>query len=194
MAERISIAPPSLIEQHRQTAESIADVHYVVGIVVENATQFIPGEAVDELRAAWRRSEELLKELIRRIYPGTAWGEDMRRSWETVLWEIEVQLQRDATIVTPSVPEPFVDLRPGDLLGESGRAKRSTLSRLKDAFFSFWYSEPRTDELRRSAMAGGSDYLNFAASFVGSIPGADKIVEILSLTSQLLELRARRKH
>jgi hypothetical protein len=56
----------------------------------------------------------------------------------------------------------------------------------------FWNSEPRSEEKRKRAAKAAIDYLEFGGTVVGSIPGSDKIVELLSLGRQLLSIRAKR--
>ena len=70
--------------------------------------------------------------------------------------------------------------------------KRSTLGRLKDRFFMYWNSEPRTDEKRAKSADAASDYLEFGATVVSSIPGYEKVVELLALGKQLVGCRAKR--
>ena len=48
---------------------------------------------------------------------------------------------------------------PEELGGDVGRIKLSTLGRLKDRFFSFWNSDPRTNEKIRNAAEAATDYL-----------------------------------
>jgi len=38
-------------------AEAIADLDYVLSIIVEHSTEFLPGEAVDEIKSAWSEAE-----------------------------------------------------------------------------------------------------------------------------------------
>jgi hypothetical protein len=83
-------------------------------------------------------------------------------------------------------------LEKNELTGESGRSKRGHLSRLKDAFFRYWNSLPRTTEKQQKASEAGADYLEYGATVVSSIPGYDKVEELLLLAKQLLTLRARR--
>ena len=73
-----------------------------------------------------------------------------------------------------------------------GKIKRSTLGRLKDRFFMFWNSHPRTDEKRTQAADAACEYLELGSTVVSSIPGYEKIVELLSLTKQLVGMRAKR--
>jgi len=83
-------------------------------------------------------------------------------------------------------------LKHSQLTGPVGKVKRSTLGRLKDRFFMFWNSEPRTDEKRTKSADAASDYLEFGATVVSSIPGYEKVVELLSLGKQLISIRAKR--
>jgi hypothetical protein len=78
------------------------------------------------------------------------------------------------------------------LTGPVGKVKISTLGRLKDRFFMFWNSEPRTDEKRAKSAEAASEYLEFGATVVGSIPGHDKVVELLALGKQLIGWRVKR--
>src|SRR5262249_25618101 len=83
-------------------------------------------------------------------------------------------------------------LQQNELTSDVGRIKRSTLSRLKDRFLMFWNSEPRTDKKRKKAAEAASDYFEYGATVVSSIPGYDKVEELLSLGKQLLSTRAKR--
>jgi hypothetical protein len=56
----------------------------------------------------------------------------------------------------------------------------------------FWNSIPRTDEKRTKAAEAVSPYLELGATVVDSIPGYDKVVELLSLAKQLVDQRAKR--
>jgi len=56
----------------------------------------------------------------------------------------------------------------------------------------FWNSEPRTDEKRARAADAATDYLEFGATVVSSIPGYDKVEELLLLGKQLVSARAKR--
>ena len=177
MADPIVVPAPDLREQLRQLATAIADLHRVTNIVVENAKQFVPGEAVDDLRSAWTSSQGSMRELVSRLLPDSDPLGDMTRALEhpTHPW-----------------PDFIPDLRKGDLLGEVGKFKTSMLGRLKDRFFMFWNSEPRTDEKRQNAAEAACDHLELGCTVVGSIPGYEKVVEILSLTTQLIGFRTKR--
>src|SRR3982751_2841893 len=53
MPDRPRVKPADPNEQLRQIGESMADGYYVCSIIVKNSKRFVPGEAVDELNAAW---------------------------------------------------------------------------------------------------------------------------------------------
>jgi len=96
--------------------------------------------------------------------------------------------------LTDPQPQPpiFQSLVQGQLTGPFGKVKRSTLGRLKDRFFMFWNSQPRTDEKRVKSADAASDYLEFGATVVSSIPGYEKVEELLALGKQLIGCRAKR--
>jgi hypothetical protein len=56
----------------------------------------------------------------------------------------------------------------------------------------FWNSEPRSDEKRGKAADAASDYLEFGATVIGSIPGYEQVVELLAFGKQLLRIRTKR--
>ena len=108
MATRLAVPDASVQEQIRDLAAAIADLHYVIGIVVENAKEFIPGESVEEFVTSWERSNESFGALVNSLVSLT--GKQSRGR-------------------IPEAPKLSVtQLRENDLLGETGRAKRSTLS------------------------------------------------------------------
>lgn len=63
MPDTIPIPLPIESEQHRQLCEAVAGLYYVVGLIVEHAKEFIPGEAIDELLAAWDTSKKSFEEI-----------------------------------------------------------------------------------------------------------------------------------
>lgn len=80
----------------------------------------------------------------------------------------------------------------GELMGNPGRLKRSMVMRLKDRCFMWWNSEPRTRKKTAKAADAAEDYLELGATVMGSIPGWDKLVELMSTTKQLSGMRSRR--
>ena len=175
MANRISVSAPQTGEESRQLAEAVADLHYVVGIIVEHAKEFIPGEAVDEITQAWEKSQGSMRNLIAELDPSP-----------------------------PSPPPPPLPptrilppinhdtLSAGELTGDVGRIKKSMLSRLKDRFFMFWNSEPRTVEKIAKAAEAACDYFEAWSTIMSSIPGHEQVVEFLSVMNQLINIRAKR--
>jgi hypothetical protein len=163
MPNRIPVPNPTPEEESRLLAEAVADLHYVMALVVEGAMELIPGEAVDDFADAWATSQDSMVALVQNL--------------------------------TGLVPNPIITpltLQQNELTGNVGRIKRSTLSRLKDRFLMFWNSEPHTDEKRTKAAESASDYFEFGSTVVSSIPGYDKVDELLSLGKQLLSTRAKR--
>ena len=63
MVERIEIEF-SEQEQRKLIREVLADLHYAVGTIVENASELIPGEAVEELNEAWETSQKSISDLV----------------------------------------------------------------------------------------------------------------------------------
>jgi hypothetical protein len=169
MPERIFVPTPEPPEELRQLAEAVADLHYVMGIIVENAKEFVPGEAVDELGAAWVTSEESMRRLVENLIP------------DSYIGDIDTKIEH-------------ATLEQAQLTGAVGKAKRSILERLKDAFFMYWNSEPRTNEKRAGAVAAASELLEAGSTIVSSIQGYEYVVEILSITKQLMGIRAKRDH
>ena len=172
MPERIFIPEPSPQEESRQLAEAIADLHFAVGTVVEARGELVPGEAVDELTSAWNESQGSMRQLAIDLVPPN--------------------VSLDLPPGHPRNPIHVGVLKEHDLTGAPGRAKRTALQRLKDTFFMFWNSMPRTDEKRTKAAEAASPYLELGATVVGSIPGYEQVVELLSLTKQLIDQRAKR--
>src|SRR5690242_10184263 len=69
MPERIIVRNPEFNEELRQLAEVIADIHYVIGIIVEERKELVPGEAQEELNDAWAESQVSLVALIDNLAP-----------------------------------------------------------------------------------------------------------------------------
>jgi hypothetical protein len=165
-----SVPDPTEAEQIRDLAESVADMHKVLAIIVDNASDFVPGESVDELREAWIASSESVAFVV----------EDLK---------LKAEKARKT-----SPPQPDAELTNAELLGKTGKAKRSFLRRLKEAFYAFWNSsEPRSEETRTNAAEAAVDYLEFGATVAGSIPGVEYFEEVISLVRQLISVRLKRK-
>lgn len=156
-------------EERRRLAEAMSDLAKVVGIIVENGKELVPGEAVEELRVAWEESEKSMKHLVTNIMTGPPAGEP----------------------VPPHITlEKFKE---HELTGAVGKLKRSMLFRLRDRFYMFWNSDPRTDNKRKNAGEAAYDYLELGGNVAASIPGYEKVVEFVSLTKQLVGLRLKRE-
>jgi len=56
----------------------------------------------------------------------------------------------------------------------------------------FWNSEPRDDEKRMNAADAAGDYLEYCGTVLESIPGCDKVVELVSLIKQLIRVPSKR--
>lgn len=166
LTDQIVVSKPTSTEELRQLAQAMADIHYVLSIIVQHRTMFVPGESAAELKAAWDISEKSLRALVTELDP------------------------------PPNDPSPlpplFDKLAKAELTGEVGHLKRATLHRLKDSCLSYWFSEPQTDEKRAKAAGAVLPYLDFGASVVSSIPGYEHVIECLSLVQKLIELRLRR--
>jgi hypothetical protein len=186
MAERIAVSGPDLMEESRQLAEVLADLHHVCQVIVENATFLVPGEAVEKLQAAWAVSERSLRALVS----------------ERLLMEHDANVRGSAKgaakkiaggpATPPELPPQLRELEEGELTGEVGALKRGGLRRGIEAFFMWWYSEPRSPEKIKKATQAAADVMEVAASVVSSIPHQEKVVEIISLFKQLLGIRLRR--
>ena len=172
--ERIPINQPTPAEETRQLAEAMGDLHSTMDTIVGGAKELIPGESVEELELAWDDSEKSMRELV------------------TNLNSLNSYLQNPAAAPPPDQRLTYQTLQQAQLTGPAGKLKRSALGRLKDRFFMYWNSEPRTDVKRASAADGASDYLELGATVVSSIPGYEKVVELLSLGKQLITCRAKR--
>lgn len=171
MTERIHVDPPSAEEQIRLLAECVADLHFVLGTIVKNRLGLIPGEACDELLAAWEESNSSFDALVAAIVKAGS---------------------RDGS---QDVPPPITDesLHTNRLLEFTGKAKRSLLVRLRDRFLMLWNSSPLTDKNRADAVDAAIDYLDFGATLVSSIPGAEVSEEFLLFAKQLLAVGAKRR-
>ena len=170
MPERIYVPDPDPFEERRQIAESVADLHYTMGTIVDNADKFIPGEAVEEFKAAWDEDvNPAMRHLVNNLLP----------------------LRPDVP-PPPTPPIPIEVLQRHQLTGKAGKAKRATLARFKDRFFMFWNSCPLTEETRASAREAAVEYLDFGAIFTSSIPGYEQVEEALCLGKKLIEFRINR--
>ena len=188
MAERIRVPEPDLWEEMRLTAKALSDLHHVLAVVVNNAKSFVPGESVDQLDTAWHLSESSIRVLAERFAP-----EENDQSG-SVRALAERMSKGPAAQVSKEESQSY-DLRGAELSGEVGQLKRSTLDRLKDSFFGWFYSEPLTKKKLAKAAGAASDYLDAAVMFVGSIPGAkESAVEIVALVRHLIGIRSKRKH
>lgn len=172
MVQRITIPPASAAEETRLLASAIADVHHTLGTVVEHAESLVPGEAVEELRAAWASAEQSFEALVQAL--------------------LRVGDTKTSSKGRPSVPLSYEALDENALTGSQGSAKISLLGRLRDTFRRCWNSLPRTVDSQQKASEAGADYLEYAATIVSSIPGYDKAEEFVLMVKQLLALRAKR--
>jgi hypothetical protein len=182
------VPDPDLREQFRRLAASVADLHEVMGFIVANAEELVPGESITELDGAWRESEtslrDLTKALLRPVGDPAVLG----------------AIQRAAPPAGGAPPTPGADeypavvpdLRRSELLGPTGLAKTSLLARLRDRVWSFFLSAPRTDEKRAKGARAACDYLEFASVVAGSIVGYERVSEITGLFRQLVGIRAER--
>lgn len=161
--QRITVPEPDPHEELRQLAEVVSDLHYVVSLIVDNATQLLPGESIEEVANAWNQSDQSMRDLADKL------------------------TTKDSTKAIQ-----YADLQKNELTGAPGKLKRSFLARVRDRFLQFWNSDPRTDDKRTKAAEAGAEYLEAGATVISSIPGYEKVVEILSLLKQLLGIRARR--
>ncbi len=137
MPDRLPIPSPAPAEEFRLLGEAVADIHYVMALIVENGTYLLPCEAVQEMKDAWASSQIVMATLVQRL-----------------------------TVPDPNSTLPKLELSTGDLTGPPGRAKRSFLARLRDAFLMYWNSEPRSEEKRAKAAEAGANYLEFGATVV----------------------------
>ena len=175
MAEIIDVPPFTADEERRLLAVAVNDLYKTMDIIVQRAGDFIPGEAVGEVRAAWEASQAAgMAALVR-------------------------DLARMPPVPPPPNQPPIIQrdtqdttLRENGLTGESGALKRSMLGRLKDNFLRFFHAQPSTSENLRSAAEGAAWYLELGESVVKSITGYHHVEEILGVTRTLINIRARR--
>jgi len=160
-------------------AEAIADLDYVLSIIVEHSTEFLPGEAVDEIKSAWSEAEFEISRSSRSISLG--------RGLLFLSGVVNRPLDPPARGVTDTT------LNDHQLTGPVGRAKRGLMKRQFDGFMSHWNIEPRTEERRVGAAEAGADFLEMGATVVSSVAGYEQIVEVISLVRLALEVRARRE-
>lgn len=171
MPQRITVPEPMPIEECRQLAEKVADLHYFLGCVVEGAKELVPGESVEDFIDAWNDAEKSFRDLVQ------------------TLTTLPVPPQ------PPPIPQPvggpltYDKLRLEQLTGRIGKAKRSMLGRLLDRFFSFRNSEPQTDEKRRGAIEAAGAAMQYAGTIISSIPGHEPIVELLEFGKSLVNWR-----
>ena len=167
MADVIDVPAPSPTEDRRLLAVAVNDLYKTMDfVIVHNARYFLPGEAVEEMQAAWDRLEAPAMAALVRDLAGLS--------------------------PAPTVSTEDTILADHGLTGESGAIKRSMLSRFKDSVYRFFTAEPRTTENIRNAAETASGYFELGATVVKSVPGYDRVEEFLSLTRMLLGLRARR--
>jgi hypothetical protein len=74
-----TVPEPSNEEQLRQLAAAVKDLYHVMEIIVTHAEQFVPGEAVDELKDAWYETEAAA---IDRIIPDVLTNQNIRSGLE----------------------------------------------------------------------------------------------------------------
>jgi hypothetical protein len=113
MPERIFVPDPEPPEELRQLTEVVADLHYVMSLIVENAKEFVPGEAVEELSTSWVTFEVSMRQLVENLIPNSYIGDIHTKVEHTTLEQAQ-------------------------LTGVVGKVKRSILARLKDRFFMYW--------------------------------------------------------
>ena len=100
------VPPPPPPEESRLLAEALADVHRAMSLIADKGLYLLPGESVDEFRAAWFQSQESMARLINSLSGA----------------------RKDGV--------PYGQLAEHGLTGEEGKLKRSTLRRFFDAFMS----------------------------------------------------------
>lgn len=178
MPYRLIVQAPEPGEEVRALAEELSDLHYGISLMVEHAPELVPGESVDELRNAWEKSEESLIQLVQALDP-------------TAVLMPPPPPPGYPPPQRPPLPAPppritHAHLMEHELAGAPGKAKRSWLRRLKDRFFGAWNPEPRTpDQIARAADAA-VDWLECGETIVSSLPGWEKVEEIVSLVKQLI--------
>ena len=178
-----SVPEASRQEEIRQLAVTITDLRSVVAVIIENRLELLPGEAADELAAAWNRSETSFNRLAQDVY-----------SLSNPLPPSKAAARSSSPDTHRTITE--ATLEEHQLLGPVGFAKRSLIARLKDAFYAYWNSLPRTDDKRIKAAHAAMDLCEGGASVAGSIGGAvgGAVEEALLLIKQALSMRLRRGH
>jgi len=175
MADPTPIPQPVESEQVRLLAAAISDLEAVVAIVIERRAELLPGEAAEELAAAWSQSRESFARLAQEV---------LRAAGPPVVPKSP----------PASAPITLASLQEHQLVGAVGTAKRGMLSRLRDAFYMYWNSLPQSDDKRTKAGHAAVDVFECGASIVGSIPGGGAVEEILLLLKQAVAVRLRRGH
>jgi hypothetical protein len=182
------------MEEFRQWAAMVAELHYVIGLIVERAGELVPGEAIDELDNAWHAAQGSMKALVGNLYP----ADDANRLGTLKNLHTEGPPQPPAASGPAAPPQPQnvlegeIDLRDSQLLGPVGELKRSTWRRLKDQFLMLLFSKPGTEDKTARTRDAACECLDLAATVVGSMPGYHKVVEFVSLTKQLVGIRNKR--
>lgn len=167
MPTRLFVPPPPLDEEIRQLAEIIADIHYILSLIIENEKEFLPGESIDEINRAWDGSQENIQALIRKLTPTVPRSSDYP-------------------------PIEHNTLAENGLTGEVGKTKKSFFRRLMDRFLMYFNSEPRTAENRTEAADAAGEVLEMGETIVSSIPGHEQLVELISVVKQMIRVRRRR--
>lgn len=179
MLEPYHVSQPTGQEELRLWAEAIADLHNVVELLAEHAPLLLPGEHVEEFRAAWGRSRTSFVTVIQALDPGHKPAPKQEK------FKIE-------------------HLQQAQLNGENGALKRSVLRQLRDAFLGYFVPEPRSEEKLRLAARAGARHADMGAVSLDSLGAAVSEVPLLGFACKaaeetllvgkhLLELRDQRR-
>ena len=176
MVERLSVSLPQPYEEIRAWAQAISDMHYTASLVLDTATSYLPGEAIEAVKLAWAKVTETFRNLIKNLLDVAP--EDLQ---------------------PPSTR--FAELQEAELVGIVGAQKRSLLGQLRDEFLSYFWSEPHTDEKHRKASEAAGRHLDLGAvalDSLGMVSGFDKFCKVAQEgvlgVKYMLEVRRSRGH
>ncbi|MEM7334766.1 MAG: hypothetical protein AAF490_22005 [Chloroflexota bacterium] len=190
----IEILPPTESEEIRQLIEVVANQWKIIEILVENANWFVPGEFAEEFQQAWKDSSASMLKIVVRL------EELYSFSITNTSAEFNPQLRPNSTIDdeyfyagNKETKEAIEGLKKAGLTGKIGQLKKAIQRNLIDKFLKFWKEEPRSKEKRKGAINAAIEFLEGTTTFIGSIPGGEVLVELLSFSKQLIEVRKDRE-
>jgi hypothetical protein len=173
-----AVDPAGDAEQVRELAVAVADLHKMLGLILNSSHEFIPGESIEELEDAWINSSESSATVVTKLNL-------MARALREAPAKSKPLQHKDDDLTVEA-------LRKNELLGPIGTAKRSSLRRLRDAFYSLWHTQPRSSETRAKLAEASIDWLELGGTVLSSLKVCHYAEEFFSLVRQLMQ--AKRKH